>query len=124
MSGIFNASIFNSTVFNTGEAAAALAPGAIGGGRRARGKRRILPDGSSIYATDIEMVQILRNFRRQRAIEAKRAPIREIAPHIVVKPSAEFKLPGMVFEDERRLKQLREEEEFILLIHESARRSH
>lgn len=92
-----------------------------GGVRR---KRRILPDGTRIEATDLEMSQILRQFRRQRAIEAKTLPLREIAPHITVKPSVPIVLPEVLFEDTQRLKQLREEEEFILLIHESTRRSH
>lgn len=114
MSGIFNASIFNNAVFNTGVSA-------LGGVRR---RRRILPDGRNIEATDLEMSQILRQFRRQRAIQTKAVPLQEIAPHITVKPSRPIVLPEVLFEDRKRLKQLREEEEFILLIHESTRRSH
>jgi hypothetical protein len=123
VSGIFNASIFNNAVFNTGvSASAGVFPQS---GRRGK-RRRILPDGSSIYATDLEMAQILRQYRAQKAIEAKRGvtvPAKP-QPQITVKASRPIVLPELVFEDQRRLKQLREEEEFILLIHESTRRSH
>lgn len=113
MSGIFNASVFNNSVFNTGTSV-------LGGVRR---RRRILPDGRRVDVSDLEMAQLLRQFRRQRAIEAKAVPLQEIAPHITVKSSRPIVLPEVLFEDTRRLKQLREDEEFILLIHESSLRN-
>lgn len=89
------------------------------GGKR----RRILPDGRHIYATDFEMSQILLNYRRQKSIELKT----EIKPteikSVRVKPSSPIVLPEVLFEDKKRLQQL-EEEILVLLIHESTRRSH
>lgn len=87
-------------------------PPGVGKGKR----RRILPDGQVVYATDYETAVLLRQFRQQKLIEAKN----DIKPTFIVKPSKPIVLPEALFEDTNQ----REEEEFILLIHESTRRSH
>lgn len=79
------------------------------GGRR----RRILPDGRRVYATDFETAKLLQQLRKQKSIEA-RNEAKQIEQ--VVKQEAK---PEIIFEDPRIL-----EEEFILFIHESTRRDH
>lgn len=98
-------------------------PPGVGRGRGGGKRRRILPDGRIIYATDMEMVAILRAYRQHKAIQAKEiSDAAQASRELFVKPSkTTFVLPEVVFEDTDRLKQI--EEELILLIHESTRRS-
>lgn len=80
------------------------------GGRR----RRILPDGRRVYATDFETAKLLQQLRKQKSIESRNETRIEVKQE--AKPEVQ---PEIIFEDPRIL-----EEEFILFIHESTRRDH
>lgn len=79
-----------------------------------RKRRRILPDGRQIYATDYETAVLLRQYRQQKRLAEKAQALAEQTSKIF-KPSVSI-LPKIVFEDTDRLKRLKEEEEWLVLM--------